>query len=249
MALTEVLKDLAQVVTATSGREALRHLLKGEFAVILLDVFMPELDGYETASLIRERDQTARIPIIFLSAVNKETEHLMRGYAMGAVDYVFKPVDPLILKSKVGVFVDLYNMRVQVEETSRAEQQLRDANYQAELDRLQIARELQETREREAAIIQSLPMLLYMEPLEAEPRSPDFVSGDMSAMTGFTLDQAQADPFLWERRLHPDDRDRVLAAASPAPVYRPILDRISLGMRRWRLQAFPRSGRAGEGCR
>ena len=70
------------------------------------------MDGYETASLIREREQTARIPIIFLSAVNKETEHLMRGYAMGAVDYVFKPVDPLILKSKVGVFVDLYNMRV-----------------------------------------------------------------------------------------------------------------------------------------
>ena len=103
------------------------------------------MDGYETASLIREREQTARIPIIFLSAVNKETEHLMRGYAMGAVDYVFKPVDPLILKSKVGVFVDLYNMRVQVEETSRAEQQLRDANFQAELERLQIARELQAT--------------------------------------------------------------------------------------------------------
>jgi len=120
MALGEVLKDLAEVVTATSGREALRQLLKGEFAVILLDVFMPELDGYETAGLIREREQTARIPIIFLSAVNKETEHLMRGYAMGAVDYVFKPVDALILKSKVSVFVDLYNMRVQVEETSRA---------------------------------------------------------------------------------------------------------------------------------
>ena len=212
MALSEVLKDLAQVVTATSGRQALRHLLKGEFAVILLDVFMPELDGYETASLIREREQTARIPIIFLSAVNKETEHLMRGYAMGAVDYVFKPVDPLILKSKVGVFVDLYNMRVQVETTSRAEQQLRDANYQAELDRLQIARELQATREREAAIIQSLPMLLYTEPLTTEPRRPDFISGDMPAMTGFDFDQVRDDPFLWERRLHPDDRDRVLAA-------------------------------------
>ena len=212
LALTEVLKDLAQVVTATSGRAALRHLLKGEFAVILLDVFMPELDGYETASLIREREQTARIPIIFLSAVNKETEHLMRGYAMGAVDYVFKPVDPLILKSKVSVFVDLYNMRIQVEETSRAEQKLRDANYQAELDRLQIARELQATREREAAIIQSLPMLLYMEPLAAEPRRPDFISGDMNAMTGFAFSEVQADPHLWERRLHPDDRDRVLAA-------------------------------------
>ena len=90
---------------------------------------MPGIDGYETAGLIREREQTARIPIIFLSAVNKETEHLMRGYAMGAVDYVFKPVDPLVLKSKVSVFVDLYDMRQQVEEKSRAEQELRDANF------------------------------------------------------------------------------------------------------------------------
>ena len=212
MALTEVLNDLAEVVTATSGREALRQLLRGEFAVILLDVFMPELDGYETAGLIREREQTARIPIIFLSAVNKETEHLMRGYAMGAVDYVFKPVDPLILKSKVGVFVELYNMRVQVEETSRAEQELREANFKAELERLQIARELQETREREAAIIQSLPMLLYLEPLSEELRHPTFISGDITALTGFSFDQVQAEPHLWERRLHPDDRERVFAA-------------------------------------
>jgi CheY-like chemotaxis protein len=212
MALTELLKDIADVVSATSGREALRHLLQDDFAVILLDVFMPGMDGYETAGLIRERDQTAKIPIIFLSAVNKETEHLMRGYAMGAVDYVFKPVDPLILKSKVGVFVDLYNMRSQVEERIIAEQKLRDANFQAELEKLQITRELQATREREAAIIQSIPILLYMESTNAESRRPDFVSGDFTAMTGFDFNEAQKDPELWERRLHPDDRDRVLAA-------------------------------------
>src|SRR5688572_7153966 len=107
LALREVLDDLAEVVTATSGEEALRHLLKGEFAVILLDVYMPVMDGYETASIIRSRDQSKRIPIIFLSAVNKETEHLIRGYSMGAVDYVFKPVEPIVLRSKVAVFVDL----------------------------------------------------------------------------------------------------------------------------------------------
>src|SRR5687767_3816881 len=115
LALSEVLEPLAEVVTATSGRLALRELLKDDFAVILLDVFMPEMDGYETAALIRQRTQTARIPIIFLSAVNKETEHLMRGYAMGAVDYVFKPVDPVVLKSKVNVFADLFRMRQQIE--------------------------------------------------------------------------------------------------------------------------------------
>jgi CheY-like chemotaxis protein len=92
LAIATVLEDLGEVVLARSGEEALRHLLKGEFAVILLDVYMPGMDGYETAQIIRSRDQTKGIPIVFLSAVNKEAEHLLRGYSMGAVDYVFKPV-------------------------------------------------------------------------------------------------------------------------------------------------------------
>ena len=101
LAVATVLEDLGEVVLARSGEEALRHLLKGEFAVILLDVYMPGMDGYETAQIIRGREQTKGIPIVFLSAVNKEQEHLLRGYAMGAVDYVFKPVDPIVLRSKV----------------------------------------------------------------------------------------------------------------------------------------------------
>ena len=108
LAVATVLEDLGEVVLARSGEEALRHLLKGEFAVILLDVYMPGMDGYETAQIIRTRDQTKGIPIVFLSAVNKEAEHLLRGYSMGAVDYVFKPVDPIILRSKVAVFVELF---------------------------------------------------------------------------------------------------------------------------------------------
>jgi len=115
IALTTVIEDLGEVVTASSGEEALRELLHGDFAVILLDVFMPDIDGYETARLIRGRRQSARIPVIFLSAVNKEEEHLMRGYEMGAVDYVFKPVEPRVLRSKVAVFVDLYAMQRDVE--------------------------------------------------------------------------------------------------------------------------------------
>src|SRR3954468_3355339 len=110
LAISTVLEDVAEVVVANSGEEALRQLLKGEFAVILLDVYMPGMDGYETAQIIRSRDQTKRVPIVFLSAVNKEDQHLIRGYAMGAVDYVFKPVDATILRSKVAVFVDLFTM-------------------------------------------------------------------------------------------------------------------------------------------
>ncbi len=173
MALTEVLKDLAEVVDGDvrprRAAPAAEGRIRGHPAR-RLHARHGRLRNRQPDP--RKREQTARIPIIFLSAVNKETEHLMRGYAMGAVDYVFKPVDPLMLKSKVSVFVDLYDMRLQVEEKSRAEQELRDANFRAELERLEIARELAESREREAAILQSLPILLYMEPAIASPRRP-----------------------------------------------------------------------------
>jgi signal transduction histidine kinase len=155
MAISTVLEDISDVVTAKSGDEALRHLLKGEFAVILLDVYMPGMDGYETAQIIRNRDQTKRIPIVFLSAVNKETEHLMRGYAMGAVDYVFKPVDPLVLRSKVAVFVDLFAKTKEIERTARKEQALLDANLRANSDRLRVEREL---RRAESQLFQAQKM-------------------------------------------------------------------------------------------
>src|SRR3954470_5040626 len=124
LAAQSILEDLGEVVAARSGEEALRHLLKGEFAVILLDVYMPGLDGYETARIIREREQTKRIPIVFLSAVNKEKEHLMGGYSMGAVDYVFKPVEPVVLRSKVNVFVDLFTMTQEIQRKAAQEQRL-----------------------------------------------------------------------------------------------------------------------------
>jgi PAS domain S-box-containing protein len=211
LAVSSILEDLGEVVTARSGEEALRHLLKGEFAVILLDVYMPGMDGYETAQIIRSRDQTKGIPIVFLSAVNKETEHLLRGYAMGAVDYVFKPVDPIILRSKVAVFVDLFAKSKEVERKARYEQSLLDATLRANAERLRAEQDLRRAEQRQAAIIQSLPMVLYLEPYDRSPRRPDYVSGDLQAITGFTLEEIAERQDLWEERLHPDDRDRVIA--------------------------------------
>ena len=132
LAIATVLEDLGEVVLARSGEEALRHLLKGEFAVILLDVYMPGMDGYETAQIIRSRDQTKGIPIVFLSAVNKEAEHLMRGYSMGAVDYVFKPVDPMVLRSKVSVFVDLFAKSKEIERKAEEQRLLEGKLVQAQ---------------------------------------------------------------------------------------------------------------------
>lgn len=217
LAIRTVIEEIADVVIASSGEEALRYLLKEDFAVILLDVFMPGMDGYETAQIIRSRNQTKRIPIVFLSAVNKENEHLIRGYSMGAVDYIFKPVEPLVLRSKVSVFVDLFTMRREIQRKARQEQQLLDANLRANAERLRAEQELRSAEQRQAAIIQSLPIILYLESVEASPRAPQFVGGNFTALTGFAFDDIRKNPRIWEERLHPEDRERVMAALASRP--------------------------------
>jgi signal transduction histidine kinase len=109
LALEAILKPLrARLVKARSGEEALLHVLRETFAVILLDVQMPKLDGLQTAELIKHREQTRHIPIIFITALSRETAYVFKGYAHGAVDYLLKPIDPEILRAKVRVFCDLF---------------------------------------------------------------------------------------------------------------------------------------------
>jgi len=109
LALEGVLKPLgARLVKARSGEDALMHLLRETFAVILLDVQMPRLDGLQTAELIKQREQTRHIPISFVTALSRETAYVFKGYEQGAVDYLLKPIDPEILRAKVRVFCDLF---------------------------------------------------------------------------------------------------------------------------------------------
>lgn len=110
LAMTAVLATLDQeLVTVTSGREALKALLDhDDFAVIIMDVQMPEMDGYETCAHIKRRPRTRDVPIIFLTAMGVDSEHSARGYAAGAVDYISKPFDPWALRAKVAVFTSIY---------------------------------------------------------------------------------------------------------------------------------------------
>ena len=109
LALESILENLHQnLVKVRSGDEALRQLLARDFAVILLDVNMPGLDGFETAALIRQRRRSEATPIIFISAINDTENHVSRGYSLGAVDYILSPVIPEILRAKVAVFVELF---------------------------------------------------------------------------------------------------------------------------------------------
>jgi signal transduction histidine kinase len=155
------------LVRALTGEQALLLLLEGEFAVIVLDIQMPGMTGIELASLIKQRKRTQHIPIIFLTAYFQEDKDVLEGYGSGAVDYLTKPVNPQILKSKIGVFVDLFRktralaatniaLELEVGQRQKAEEALREANNELEA-RVQartadLIRVNEELRERETAL-------------------------------------------------------------------------------------------------
>jgi signal transduction histidine kinase len=153
MALQDVLQSLGQnLVLAKSGHEALRAVLKEDFAVILLDARMPGVDGFETARLIRERPRSRHTPIIFITGAYEDVGSVFRGYEVGGVDYIVKPLDPRVLKSKVSVFVELHvkNVALQKEiaEHKLTEHRLRESeeNLRALAARLQSVREEEQIR-------------------------------------------------------------------------------------------------------
>ena len=151
LALEAILEPLQQnLVRANSGPEALKHVLAREFAVILLDVQMPGMNGFEAAQLIKARERSKHIPIIFLTAISKEEEYVFQGYTVGAVDYLAKPFNPDILRSKVGVFVDLY---LKNQHIKRQEQMLRESERR-ELEFVHNAR-LHESESRLSEIVES----------------------------------------------------------------------------------------------
>jgi signal transduction histidine kinase len=121
MAIESVLAELGQnIIKANSGREALKILLERDFALILLDINMPGMDGFETASLIRQRKNSELTPIIFITAYGSSETHRNLGYSLGAVDYIFSPIIPEILKSKASVFVELYKKTLQIQQLHEA---------------------------------------------------------------------------------------------------------------------------------
>jgi signal transduction histidine kinase len=213
-AIENVLEDLGELVSVRSGEEALKQMLRHDFAVVLLDVFMPGLTGYETAEMIRRRERSRHTPIIFLTAVNRDAGDISRGYAMGAVDYVLKPVDPLILKSKVAVFVDLFNKTQEIRRKAEHEQRLLEENLRVRIEKLVTEEALRRVEERQAQVIRSLPIALYSHPLDASARGPQFISPTISALCGYSIDAFAREPDLWRQRIHPDDRDTVIRAHS-----------------------------------
>ncbi|MEH1941235.1 MAG: response regulator [Nostoc sp.] len=196
LALEAILEKLGEnLVRATSGEEALRCLLHQDFAVILLDVQMPGMDGFETATLIRNRGRSRHTPIIFLTAFSTSDQMLFKGYALGAVDYLLKPLDPNILTSKVTVFVELFK------KTEAVKQQA------AQL--VAVNAELRQSEERLRSLSTCSPVGIFEIDTEGGCR---YTNPRYQIICG--LKAAESLEKRWLESVHPEDRERAVATWS-----------------------------------
>jgi signal transduction histidine kinase/DNA-binding response OmpR family regulator len=216
LAVSTVLEDLGQtLVVAHSGEEALKHLLHGDFALILLDLHMPGMDGYETAALVRARKRTRHIPIVFLTAVFRDNSHLLQAYSAGAVDMMYKPVDPVMLRSKVAVFVDLFLKQAEIKREAELRHRLQEENFRVRTEKLVAEQALRRTQERQEAILKSLPVCFYSRAARP-PFDVLFVSGTVEQVTSYPPSAFLEDPNFGFSRVHPEDAGRVKDAHATA---------------------------------
>ncbi len=235
LALEGILEPLGQnLLYAQSGEDALRQLLLHDVAVILLDVQMPELDGFETASLIKQRERTKHIPIIFVTAISKDEQQVFRGYSAGAVDYVFKPFNPDVLRSKVSVFIELHEKS---EELQRQAELLKEQEL-AELRR--------ESEERYRFLAESQPDQIWT----ATPNGElDYVN--QRAVDYFETSFTEMVEAGWTNVVHPEDLPRRLerwqrSLDTGQPYENELRLRRADGSYRWHLtRALPMRDRRG----
>jgi PAS domain S-box-containing protein len=206
-----------ELVLAGSGAEALRFLLNHECALLLLDVQMPEMDGYETARLVRGNPRTRSIPIIFMSAVHREPRFVAMGYDAGAIDYLLKPVDPDVLRAKVARLGQLHRdgrealtRQIQLHARERAERQLA-------IEQLELRSQRRQTlaSERYRRLMDGIHHAVVWS-LDPDTLICTLVSASTEALLGQPPEAWMRDPTAWQRLLAPEDRERFLAAVRAA---------------------------------
>lgn len=183
------------LVKAQSGREALELLNLYEFAVILLDVQMPEMDGFETAAIIRQNEKYKMTPIIFVTAINKDERYIYRGYEAGAVDYVFKPFEPQILRAKVSVFLDLFKKNRQLAaQADRIRESERRERY------LRLTELENESLKRYRNLADAIPHMVWRARADG---TWDYINKGWTDYTGLTLEKSSGN--TWQGTIFPED--------------------------------------------
>ena len=179
------------LVMVSSGKEAIQKLLNDEYALILLDVMMPGMDGFELARLIKTREKTRNVPIIFLTAIATDVEHIFKGYSVGAVDYLAKPLEPEIVKAKVAVFIELYKKNKTIEQQSE------------QLHKLEIAELKRSEQERIQNLMESIPQMVWT--CKADGKM-DYFNKQWFSYTGLSLKDS-LDEEGWLKPIQSEERD------------------------------------------
>lgn len=194
------------LIKAHSGEEALGKILAYEFAVILMDVQMPGMDGFETVSLIKQREKSRDIPVIFITAINKETAYIHKGYESGAVDYIFKPFEPIVLSAKVGVLVDLYTKTRLLREQNERLHQSEVRERARQLATLQL-----ESFNRYRHLADAIPQIIW----KFHPSGTlEYCNRLWCEYSGLTLEQSSG--MGWQSVVHPDDLPELLVKCDEA---------------------------------
>lgn len=209
-AIEEILSIMnLNIMKANSGNEAFRLLMKKDFALILLDVKMPGIDGYDIAELIRKRNRSQNTPIIFITSYSPDEINVKRGYSFGSVDYIFAPINPDILKAKVSVFVKMAQLNAQANaETLRTEKINNELNISNEKYRL-----LKNTNERLNFIFNAMPVVIFtLKP--SKDFLVTFATQNTLEQLGYEADEFINEPSLWKERIHKDDAKLVFSGFS-----------------------------------
>lgn len=197
------------LVTASFGKEALELLSRSEFALVLLDVMMPGMDGFEMATIMKRTERLRYIPIIFVTAVAKDLKDIYRGYSVGGVDYIQKPLEPDVVRAKVSVFVELFRQRFEIQ---RQAEIIRNSEKAQFLEREHAARlRAEEAERRFRNLVNALDHAIIWE------ANPDlskfsFVSERAEELLGYTHNRWAQEANFFMDHIHPEDKPRVLVA-------------------------------------
>ena len=208
--LEAILNDMElDISTAQSGNEALRLALYTDFALVLMDVQMPEMNGFETAELMRENPKTREFPIIFVTAGMKEEYQVFRGYEAGAVDYLTKPIEPAVLRSKVRVFCELFNARLKLK---LKEESLEALVAERTADLSKTAEELLQSKKHFQKLLEAITSYVYSVTIENGQLVKMVHNAACESVSGFSLEDFESDQDLWYKITIPEDRMALLDA-------------------------------------